>query len=105
MFPSFYGIDVSTTLELISASKSPKEICDYIGADSLSYLSVDGLIESIGLDYDAPYSGLCVESFTGDYPRGLFDYEDKYYKNLSQRQQDYINNHKHYFDREGNIHV
>ena len=67
MFPSFYGIDVSTT-ELISASKSPKEICDYIGADSLSYLSVDGLIESIGLDYDAPYSGLCVESFTGDYP-------------------------------------
>lgn len=47
MFPSFYGIDVSTTAELISASKSPKEICDYIGADSLSYLSVDGLIESI----------------------------------------------------------
>ena len=45
-----------------------------------------------------------VESFTGDYPAGLFDYEDKYYKNLSQRQQDYINNHKHYFDREG-IHV
>ena len=62
MFPSFYGIDVSTTAELISASKSPKEICDYIGADSLSYLSVDGLIESIGLDYDAPYSGLCVET-------------------------------------------
>ena len=105
MFPSFYGIDVSTTAELISASKSPQEICDYIGADSLSYLSVDGLIESIGLNYDAPYSGLCVESFTGDYPAGLFDYEDKYYKNLSQRQQDYINNHKHYFDREGNIHV
>ena len=62
MFPSFYGIDVSTTAELISASKSPKEICDYIGADSLSYLSVDGLIESIGLDYDAPYSGLCVRA-------------------------------------------
>ena len=53
MFPSFYGIDVSTTAELISASKSPEEIKDYIGADSLAYLSVDGLIESIGLDYDA----------------------------------------------------
>ncbi|MFY0486640.1 amidophosphoribosyltransferase, partial [Staphylococcus haemolyticus] len=33
MFPIFYGIDVSKTAELISASKSPKEICDYIGAD------------------------------------------------------------------------
>ncbi len=76
--PKFYGIDVSTTAELISASKSPEEIKDYIGADSLAYLSVDGLIESIGLDYDAPYSGLCVESFTGDYPAGLYDYEANY---------------------------
>ena len=45
--PKFYGIDVSTTAELISASKSPEEIRDYIGADSLAYLSVDGLIDSI----------------------------------------------------------
>ena len=105
MFPSFYGIDVSTTAELISASKSPEEICEYIGADSLAYLSVEGLIESIGLDFDAPYSGLCVESFTGDYPAGLFDYEENYLNNLSTRQKEYIDNHKHYFDREGNIHV
>ena len=86
MFPSFYGIDVSTTAELISASKSPEEICDHIGADSLAYLSVDGLIEAIGLDYDAPYSGLCLESFTGDYPAGLYDYEENYFKHLSPRQ-------------------
>ena len=38
---------MSTTAELISASKSPEEICEYIGADSLAYLSVEGLIESI----------------------------------------------------------
>lgn len=105
MFPSFYGIDVSTTAELISASKSPEEICEYIGADSLAYLSVNGLIESIGLDYDAPYSGLCVESFTGDYPAGLFDYEENYKKHLSDRQKAYINENKHYFDSEGNINV
>ena len=86
MFPSFYGIDVSTTAELISANKSPEEIRDYIGADSLSYLSVDGLIDSIGLDQDVPYSGLCVESFTGDYPAGLYDYEEEYVKHLSERQ-------------------
>ena len=86
MFPSFYGIDVSTTAELISASKSPEEIRDYIGADSLAYLSVDGLIDSIGLNYDAPYNGLCVESFTGDYPAGLYDYEKNYKAHLSDRQ-------------------
>ena len=91
---------MSTTAELISASKSPEEICEYIGADSLAYLSVEGLIESIGLDFDAPYSGLCVESFTGDYPAGLFDYEENYLNNLSTRQKEYIDNHKHYFDRE-----
>ena len=102
MFPSFYGIDVSTTAELISASKSPEEICDHIGADSLAYLSVDGLIEAIGLDYDAPYSGLCLESFTGDYPAGLYDYEENYFKHLSPRQKAYIENHQHYYDREGN---
>ena len=105
MFPSFYGIDVSTTAELISASKSPEEICDHIGADSLAYLSVDGLIEAIGLDYDAPYSGLCLESFTGDYPAGLYDYEENYFKHLSPRQKAYIENHQHYYDREGNKNV
>ncbi len=105
MFPSFYGIDVSTTAELISASKSPEEIKDYIGADSLAYLSLDGLIESIGLDYDAPYSGLCVESFTGDYPAGLYDYEANYKAHLSHRQKQYISKNKHFFDSEGNLNV
>ncbi|HAR4518697.1 TPA: amidophosphoribosyltransferase [Staphylococcus aureus] len=105
MFSSFYGIDVSTTAELISASKSPEEIKDYIGADSLAYLSVDGLIESIGLDYDAPYSGLCVESFTGDYPAGLYDYEANYKAHLSHRQKQYISKNKHFFDSEGNLNV
>ena len=105
MFPSFYGIDVSTTAELISASKSPEEIKDYIGADSLAYLSVDGLIDSIGLNYDAPYRGLCVESFTGDYPAGLYDYEKNYKSHLSDRQKAYIANNKHHFDSEGNLHV
>ena len=91
---------MSTTAELISASKSPEEIKDYIGADSLAYLSVDGLIDSIGLNYDAPYRGLCVESFTGDYPAGLYDYEKNYKSHLSDRQKAYIANNKHYFDSE-----
>lgn len=105
MFPSFYGIDVSTTAELISANYSPEEISEQIGADSLAYLSVDGLIDSIDLDVDAPYGGLCVESFTGDYPAGLYDYEANYEANLSKRQRAYIDEHPQYFDREGHRHV
>ncbi|BCU51992.1 amidophosphoribosyltransferase [Staphylococcus auricularis] len=105
MFPSFYGIDVSTTAELISANYSPEEISEQIGADSLAYLSVDGLIDSIDLDVDAPYGGLCVESFTGDYPAGLYDYEANYEANLSKRQRAYIDEHPQYFDREGHRNV
>lgn len=74
-FPSFYGIDVSTTAELIGAHRTVPEICEYIGADSLAYLSVTGLVEAIGLPFDAPYGGLCMESFTGYYPIPLYDYE------------------------------
>lgn len=54
-YPCFYGIDISTTKELIAAKMSVEEIREYIGADSLAYLSLDGLVESIGLNADAPY--------------------------------------------------
>ena len=47
-YPCFYGIDISTTKELIAAKKSVEEIRDFIGADSLAFLSLDGLVESIG---------------------------------------------------------
>ena len=70
-YPCFYGIDISTTKELIAAKKSVDEIRDYIGADSLAFLSLDGLVESIGLGADAPYGGLCVAYFNGDYPTAL----------------------------------
>ena len=83
IFPSFYGIDISTTEELIAANKTQDEICEIIGADSLGYLSEDGLIESIGLDYDAPYTGLCMDCFNGDYSAGLYDYEEDYLKSMT----------------------
>ncbi len=76
MFPSFMVSTFRQQLNLF-ANKSPEEISEHIGADSLAYLSVDGLIDSIGLEVDAPYSGLC-RKFTGDYPAGLYDYEEDY---------------------------
>ncbi len=90
IFPSFYGIDISTTEELIAANKTQDEICEIIGADSLGYLSEDGLIESIGLDYDAPYTGLCMDCFNGDYSAGLYDYEENYLKSMTNIQKKFL---------------
>ena len=82
-YPCFYGIDISTTKELIAAKMSVEEIREYIGADSLAYLSLDGLVDSIGLNADAPYGGLCVAYFNGDYPTALDDYEADFLKSLT----------------------
>ena len=85
-----HGIDISTTEELIAANKTQDEICEIIGADSLGYLSEDGLIESIGLDYDAPYTGLCMDCFNGDYSAGLYDYEEDYLKSMTNIQKKFL---------------
>ena len=90
MFPSFYGIDISTTEELISANKTNEEICEIIGADSLGFLSEQGLIDSIGLNYDAPYTGLCMECYNGDYSAGLYDYEESYVNSMTDIQKQFL---------------
>ncbi|KMT62781.1 amidophosphoribosyltransferase [Paenilisteria newyorkensis] len=82
-FPCFYGIDIQTRGELIAANYSVDEICRIIGADSLTYLSEDGLVEAVGKPYpDEPYGGLCMAYFNGDYPTELFDYEKEYLASL-----------------------
>ena len=90
LFPSFYGIDISTTEELISANKTNDEVCEIIGADSLGFLSEQGLIDSIGLNYDAPYSGLCMECYNGDYSAGLYDYEESYVNSMMDIQKEFL---------------
>ncbi|BCA85992.1 amidophosphoribosyltransferase [Enterococcus saigonensis] len=84
-YPCFYGIDIQTRKELIAANHSVEEIRQVIGADSLSYLSEEGLIDAIGLDFDAPYGGLCMAYFNGDYPTPLYDYEEKYQASLKEQ--------------------
>ncbi len=61
-YPCFYGIDTPTKEELINATKTQDEVCSYIGANSLSYLTIDELKEAIGEDRN--YS---LVSFDGDY--------------------------------------
>lgn len=63
--PCFYGVDTSTYNELISTRLSPKELGEYIGADSLAFLSNDGMIEGLG-------KNICLACFTGKYPTSMF---------------------------------
>lgn len=88
-FPCFYGIDISTRSELLAAHYSVEGMRQQIGADSLSFLSVAGLIEAINVPDagDAPDGGLTVAYFNGDYPTPLYDYEAGYLKSLNEQEQ------------------
>ncbi len=61
--PCYYGIDTPTRKELIASTHDPAEICRYIRADSLGYLSLQGLMTAVGKDV-----GFCAACFTENYP-------------------------------------
>ncbi len=63
-YPCFFGVDMATRWELIAAQKTISEVRDFIGADSLGYLSIEGLIKAVALPKDI----FCMACFTGDYP-------------------------------------
>jgi amidophosphoribosyltransferase len=63
-YPCFFGVDMATRWELIAARKTVPEIREHLGADSLGYLSLDGLIRAV----DLPRDIFCLACFTGAYP-------------------------------------
>ena len=68
-YPDFYGVDTPTKKELLAANKTNDEICEYIGAKSLKFLSLGGLYKAIGFDSrNDTYPQLTDHYFTGDYP-------------------------------------
>ena len=62
--PCFLGVDMATQWELLANRKTIPEIKDFLGADSLGYLTVDALLHAVGLPRDL----FCLSCFTGDYP-------------------------------------
>ena len=73
-YPDFYGVDMPTKEELLAANKSVNEICDYIGAKSLKFLSIDGLYKAMGYEKrNNTYPQLTDHYFTGDYPVEIID--------------------------------
>jgi amidophosphoribosyltransferase len=68
-YPDFYGVDTPTKKELLAANKTNNEICEYIGAKSLKFLSLNGLYSAIGFEKrNDTYPQLTDHYFTGDYP-------------------------------------
>ncbi len=68
-YPDFYGVDTPTKKELLAANKNNDEICQYIGAKSLKFLSLDGMYKAIGFEKrNQTYPQLTDHYFTGDYP-------------------------------------
>lgn len=64
-FPCFYGIDTPTRKELIASNQTPEQIRDFIGADTLAYISEEGLHRAVGDDFADPH--FCNACFTGKY--------------------------------------
>nr|WP_029074179.1 amidophosphoribosyltransferase [Kaistia adipata] len=74
----FYGVDTPEKSKLIASHMSVQEMADYIKADSLAFLSIDGLYRAVGeakRDGSAPQ--FCDACFTGEYPTRLADFEDR----------------------------
>ena len=71
--PCFYGVDTPSKKQLIAANKSVEEIREYIGADSLAYLSLEGLKKACGEGVKTNY---CTACYTGKYPTNWVDVEE-----------------------------
>ena len=68
-YPDFYGIDTPTKNELLAANKNNKEICKYINAKSLKFLTINGVYKAMGFEKrNQTYPQLTDHYFTGDYP-------------------------------------
>jgi amidophosphoribosyltransferase len=63
-FPCFYGIDMASKGELAAAVMTIPHLCEYLGASSLGYLSIDGAVAAVGKDKDQ----FCLACFSGEYP-------------------------------------
>ena len=71
--PCFYGVDTPSKNQLIAANKSVEEIREYIGADSLAYLSLEGMKQACGEGVKTSY---CTACYTGIYPTEFVDVHD-----------------------------
>ncbi len=73
-WPCFYGIDMSTRSELVASDLSVEEVRAFVGADSLGYLSMEGMVGATG----APKGEFCRACFDGEYPIAIPEHAGKF---------------------------
>lgn len=71
--PCFYGIDTADRQGLIASNRSVEEIRQMIDADSLSFLSIQGLLQAVGRQENEPNRGHCLACFDGVYPTEIYE--------------------------------
>jgi amidophosphoribosyltransferase len=72
-YSCFYGVDTPERAKLLAAQMSVEAMADYINADSLAFISIDGLYRALGQQRDSKQPQRCDACFTGDYPTQLTD--------------------------------
>jgi len=72
--PCYYGVDTPERRQLIAARKTVDEVREFIGADSLAYLSLEGLRASCGEPVGDPH--YCTSCYTGHYPTNYVDLQE-----------------------------
>ena len=73
----FYGVDTPERAKLLAAQMSVEQMRDYINADSLAFISIEGLYRALGDERDNGQPQRCDACFTGDYPTTLTDVTEK----------------------------
>ena len=73
----FYGVDTPERAKLLAAQMSVEQMRDYINADSLAFISIEGLYRALGEERDDAQPQRCDACFTGDYPTSLTDVTEK----------------------------
>ncbi|MFM1572079.1 amidophosphoribosyltransferase [Helcococcus ovis] len=91
LFPSYTGIDMQSSKNLIGANKSKEEICKEIGADSLEYLTLEGLQKAVGFELDSKFNGITSDIFNGQYTDDLCDYEKIFNEELTEIEKVFLN--------------
>jgi amidophosphoribosyltransferase len=76
-YSCFYGVDTPERAKLLAAQMSVEQMRDYINADSLAFISIEGLYRALGEIRDAGAPQRCDACFTGDYPTTLTDQQDR----------------------------
>lgn len=90
-FPNYYGVNTTHTSELFAANYTTAELNELFGSDSLGFLSVDGLVESIALPFvDTLNRGISLDAYTGIYPADIGDYREEFESSLTALQKNIL---------------